>query len=303
MGDLAPRIAEGSRAHEEPAVAPVFCTAEPALHLEVLAGPERPLPPFEGRLDIIRMKDDVRSRLRRQTRQTLEGPPRIGDPVRVDMDNPAAPVGDKNEIRRCLGYVKIPEFANLRTPCYWLVPLVLGPETKPARGRRKSSKAGNGCPMALRVRDALPSLEGATRWINGPELSAQELTGRPVFVHFWAMTCYVCHDVAGEVTRWRRMFEPAGLLFVAVHQPRVPQELDVEAAIADARSKMNITHRAAFDNDLQIVERFDNQFVPAYYLFDREHKLRHFQAGDKSYDRIEAAIERVLAEVPQTAKA
>ena len=66
---------------------------------------------------------------------------------------------------------------------------------------------------------------------------------------------------------------------------------------------MNITHRAAFDNDLQIVERFDNQFVPAYYLFDRAHKLRHFQAGDKSYDRIEAAIERVLAEEPQTAKA
>jgi thiol-disulfide isomerase/thioredoxin len=157
--------------------------------------------------------------------------------------------------------------------------------------------------MALRVRDALPSFEGATRWVNGPELSPDELAGRPVFVHFWSMTCYVCHDVAGEVARWRGMFEPASLLFVAVHQPRIPQELDVEAAIDDALRSMNISHRAAFDNDLEIVERFDNQFVPAYYLFDREHKLRHFQAGDKSYDRIEAAIERVLAEVPQTAKA
>jgi thiol-disulfide isomerase/thioredoxin len=157
--------------------------------------------------------------------------------------------------------------------------------------------------MALRVRDALPSLEGATRWINGPPLSVDEIDGRPVFVHFWSMTCYVCHEVAAEVEHWRRMFEPAGLLFVAVHQPRVPQELDIEAAVADACSAMNITYRAAFDNDLQIVERFDNQFVPAYYLFDRAHQLRHFQAGDKSYDRIESAIERVLAEEPQTAKA
>lgn len=157
--------------------------------------------------------------------------------------------------------------------------------------------------MALRVRDALPSLEGATRWINGPEPTPGEMARRPVFLHFWSMTCYVCHDVAGDVARWRRTFEPAGLLFIAVHQPRIPQELDVEAAIDDALREMQITHRAAFDNDLQIVERFDNQFVPAYYLFDREHKLRHFQAGDKSYDRIEAAIERVLAEVPQTAKA
>ncbi|HTX03046.1 MAG TPA: hypothetical protein VMD07_05150 [Candidatus Acidoferrales bacterium] len=157
--------------------------------------------------------------------------------------------------------------------------------------------------MALRVRDALPSFEGATRWINGPPVSHVDIAGLPVFVHFWSMTCYVCHDVAAEVAHWRRMFEPAGLLFIAVHQPRIPRELDVEAAIADARGPMNVTHRAAFDNELRIVERFDNQFVPAYYLFDREHKLRHFQAGDKGYDRIEGAIERVLAETPQTAKA
>jgi thiol-disulfide isomerase/thioredoxin len=157
--------------------------------------------------------------------------------------------------------------------------------------------------MALRVRDALPSFEGATRWINGPEPSEAALRGRPVFTSFWSMTCYVCHDVAAEIARWRAMFEPAGLIFVAIHQPRLPRELDVEAAIEDALGAMNIKQLAAFDNDLQIVERFDNQFVPAYYLFDREHKLRHFQAGDKSYDRIEAAIERVLAEVPQTAQA
>jgi len=157
--------------------------------------------------------------------------------------------------------------------------------------------------MALRVRDALPSLEGAARWINGSEPSADQFAERPVFVHFWSMSCYVCHDVAAEVARWRHIFEPAGLFFVAVHQPRVPPEFDVEAAVADARRTMGITHLAAFDNDLKIVGRFDNQFVPAYYLFDREHKLRHFQAGDKGYDRIEDAIERVLAEVPQTAKA
>lgn len=62
--------------------------------------------------------------------------------MRVDMEKPATPVGDKNEIRRCLGYVKIPEFANLRPPCDWLVPLVWGPETKPARGDGKGRKRG-----------------------------------------------------------------------------------------------------------------------------------------------------------------
>lgn len=157
--------------------------------------------------------------------------------------------------------------------------------------------------MALRVREPLPSLEGAVRWINGPAPSDDELLARPVFVHFWSISCYVCHDVATYVERWREEFAPMGLLFLAVHQPRGPEELDVDKVIADAIGPMRITHRAAIDNELRIVGRFDNQFVPAYYLFDRERRLRHFQAGDKGYDRIEAAIERVLAEVPQTAKA
>lgn len=157
--------------------------------------------------------------------------------------------------------------------------------------------------MALRVREPLPSLEGAVRWINGPVPSDAELRGRPVLVHFWSISCYVCHDVAGQLARWRAAFEPMGLFFVSVHQPRGPEELDVEKIAADALGAMQISHRAAIDNELRIVGRFDNQFVPAYYLFDHEHRLRHFQAGDKGYDRIESAIERVLAEVPQTAKA
>ncbi|GAC1392427.1 MAG: hypothetical protein NVSMB31_10570 [Vulcanimicrobiaceae bacterium] len=57
--------------------------------------------------------------------------------------------------------------------------------------------------------------------------------------------------------------------------------------------------RCAMDNDHAIVDRFANAFVPAYYVFNRRHELRHFQAGDKSYDRIEAAIERVLTEDAQ----
>ena len=67
---------------------------------------------------------------------------------------------------------------------------------------------------------------------------------------------------------------------------------------ADATGEMHITAPLAIDNTHAIVGRFENQFVPAFYVFDREHKLRHFQAGDKGYDRIVSAIDRVLAEEP-----
>jgi thiol-disulfide isomerase/thioredoxin len=149
--------------------------------------------------------------------------------------------------------------------------------------------------MPLRMRSSLPSLEGATAWIDG-EPKPEDLQGRPVLIHFWSISCYICHNVVEVVNRWRDKYAAEGLVFISVHQPRSEAELDVEAVRKDALEQMKMTQPCAIDNDHTIVERFANQFVPAYYIFDRNHELRHFQAGDKGYDRIEAAIERVIGE-------
>lgn len=146
------------------------------------------------------------------------------------------------------------------------------------------------------MRTPLPSLEGVPTWINGGLPSAAELEGHPVLVHFWSITCYICHDVTEQVNAWRDTYGPQGLRVIAVHQPRGPEELDIEKVTADALGAMGLTQPLAIDNEHKIVGHFANQFVPAYYVFNRNHELRHFQAGDKGYDRIEAAIQRVLAE-------
>lgn len=152
--------------------------------------------------------------------------------------------------------------------------------------------------MPLRMRSPLPSLEGVATWING-EPKPEDLQNRPVLVHFWSISCYICHDVVEQVNAWRDKFQKEGLLFVSVHQPRSEAELDSGAVKKDALEAMKLTQPCAVDNEHTLVERFENQFVPAYYLFDRSHQLRHFQAGDKGYDRIESAIERILHEETQ----
>jgi thiol-disulfide isomerase/thioredoxin len=138
-------------------------------------------------------------------------------------------------------------------------------------------------------------LEGAAAWV-GAEPKADDLKDRPVLVHFWSISCYICHNVVDEVNAWREKYAKDGLRFISVHQPRSEAELDVDAVREDALEAMKMTQPCAIDNEHALVERFANQYVPAYYLFDRNHELRHFQAGDKGYDRIEAAIERVLQE-------
>jgi thiol-disulfide isomerase/thioredoxin len=150
--------------------------------------------------------------------------------------------------------------------------------------------------MALRMRAPLPSLDGGARWINGGPPSDEDLAGKPVFVQFWSLSCYICHNVVDQVNAWRDKYGPRGLRFIAIHQPRSPEELDVEKVAADALGPMGLTQPCAVDNEHALVDRFENQFVPSYYLFNADHQLRHFQAGDKGYDRIAAAIERVLAE-------
>lgn len=152
--------------------------------------------------------------------------------------------------------------------------------------------------MALRMRSPLPSLEGATAWVNG-EVKPEELRGLPVVVSFWSQSCYLCHDTAESFAQWRDKFSKKGVAFVAVHQPRSEDELDVAAVTKDALEEMKLVQPVAIDNDHAIVDRFQNQFVPAFYVFNRNHELRHFQAGGKGFDRVEAAIERVLEETAE----
>jgi thiol-disulfide isomerase/thioredoxin len=149
--------------------------------------------------------------------------------------------------------------------------------------------------MALRMRSPLPSLEGATAWLNG-KVDEQELRGLPVVVSFWSKSCYLCHDSAELVAQWRDRFAQHGVAFVSVHQPRSEDELDVAAVTKDAIEEMKLTQPVAIDNEHALVDRFANEFVPAFYVFNRRHELRHFQAGGKGFERIEAAIQRILDE-------
>ncbi len=152
--------------------------------------------------------------------------------------------------------------------------------------------------MALRMRSPLPSLEGVATWCNGGEPSADARAGKPVVVSFWSLSCHLCHESAEAFARVRDHFAPLGVAFVAIHQPRSESELDIAAVEADALGEMQLVQPCAIDNEHTLVDRFENQFVPAFYVFNRDHEMRHFQAGGKGFDRVVAAIERVVEEAP-----
>src|SRR2546423_4196441 len=136
--------------------------------------------------------------------------------------------------------------------------------------------------MPMRIGTEMPRLEGATEWLNGTAAHAEaESKGRPTVVHFWSVSCGTCKENLPRVAEWRDRRRDEGLNVVAIHMPRYEADTDAEA-VRDAVAKFNITEPCAIDNQHTLRDAFKNEqgYVPAYYLFDAEGKLRSFAAGE-----------------------
>ncbi len=150
--------------------------------------------------------------------------------------------------------------------------------------------------MAMKIGTQLPSFDGATEWFGGTQAHVEsEVTGRPTLVHFFSASCGICKDNLPRVGQWRDERHDQGLRVVGIHMPRYESDTDVEA-VRDLISQYGMTEPVAVDNDHKLKDAFHNDqgFVPAYYLFDAEGKLRSFAAGERGLDMLKSAIERVL---------
>lgn len=150
--------------------------------------------------------------------------------------------------------------------------------------------------MPMRIGTPMPSLEGATEWLRG---SADEVLNdaqnRPMLIHFWSVSCGMCKDNLPRVAEWRETYRDKGLKVIAVHMPRYPDDTNVDS-VRETVAKYEITDMLAVDNEHKLRDAFQNEqgYVPAYYLFDRDHKLKSFAAGEYGVKVIGPALERML---------
>jgi thiol-disulfide isomerase/thioredoxin len=153
----------------------------------------------------------------------------------------------------------------------------------------------------MRIGTEMPRLEGAATWFGGTEAHAEAgAKGHPTLVHFWSVSCGICKDNLPRIATWRDEFSEQGLRVIAVHMPRYESDTDIEA-VREAIATFNITEPCAVDNEHKLREAFQNDqgYVPAYYLFDAEGKLRSFAAGERGVDLLKATLDRVLASASQ----
>ena len=141
----------------------------------------------------------------------------------------------------------------------------------------------------------LPSLEGATGWLNSPPLTVAGLRGKVVLVNFWTYTCVNWLRQLPYVRAWAGKYAGQGLVVIGVHTPEFPFEKDVDN-VRRAVQDMNIGYPVATDNDYAVWQAFDNHYWPALYFADARGRIRHHHFGEGEYGRSEMVIQQLLAE-------
>jgi thiol-disulfide isomerase/thioredoxin len=139
----------------------------------------------------------------------------------------------------------------------------------------------------------MPSLGGATGWLNSEPLDPAGLRGQVVLVDFWTLTCINWLRTEPYVRAWSQAYRDDGLVVIGVHTPEFSFEHDLDL-VRQATKEREIDYPVAADNDYAIWSAFANHYWPALYFVDRDGIIRDQHFGEGRYEKSERVIQRLL---------
>ncbi|MBD2021159.1 thioredoxin family protein [Leptolyngbya sp. FACHB-36] len=141
----------------------------------------------------------------------------------------------------------------------------------------------------------LPSLAGATTWLNSQPLTVDELRGKVVLINFWTYTCINWLRQLPYVRAWAEKYQDQGLVVIGIHTPEFEFEQTIDN-VRRALTDMSIDYPIAVDNDYAVWRAFGNHYWPALYFVDTQGRIRHHQFGEGNYEKSERVIQQLLSE-------
>jgi thiol-disulfide isomerase/thioredoxin len=147
--------------------------------------------------------------------------------------------------------------------------------------------------MTVFERLHMPSLGGATEWLNSEPLGPAELRGHVVLVNFWTLTCINWLRQEPYVRAWSQAYRDDGLVVIGVHTPEFSFEHEIDG-VRQATKERAIDYPVAVDNDYEVWSAFDNHYWPALYFVDADGVIRDQHFGEGRYEESERVIQRLL---------
>ncbi len=149
---------------------------------------------------------------------------------------------------------------------------------------------------------ALPEFtqQSANSWINSKPLRVAELRGSVVLLDFWTFDCWNCYRSFPWLNEVAHRYQDKGLKVIGIHTPEFKHERQRANVVAKV-TEFELDHPVMMDNDFAYWKALGNRYWPAFYLVDRDGRVRGIfvgetHAGDARARDIEAAIETLLAE-------
>ena len=139
----------------------------------------------------------------------------------------------------------------------------------------------------------IPSLDGATEWLNSEPLTPADLHGHVVLFDFWTYTCINWLRTEPYIRAWSRKYKDDGLIVIGVHTPEFEFEHDLENVRQQVKA-MDVDYPVAVDNDYKVWDAFANRYWPALYIADKEGVIRDHHFGEGRYEESERVIQELL---------
>ena len=144
----------------------------------------------------------------------------------------------------------------------------------------------------------MPSLAGATEWLNSEPLTGDDLQGRVVLVDFGTYTCINWLRTLPYIRAWEEKYRDVGLVVVGIQTPDFWFEQNLGSVRREV-TRRGIAWPVAVDNRYEIWQAFRNRYWPALYFIDREAIIRDHHFGEGRYEPSERVIGQLLGLPPQ----
>ncbi len=140
----------------------------------------------------------------------------------------------------------------------------------------------------------------ASSWLNSPPLTLARLRGQVVLLDIWTTDCWNCYRSFPWLRRVTERFAAHGLVVIGVHSPEFESEKN-RVGIAARLAQYQLTNPQMLDDDFAYWKRLDNRYWPAFYLIDKQGRIRQLlvgeqHIGDRSARNFEAEIQTLLDE-------
>jgi thiol-disulfide isomerase/thioredoxin len=150
----------------------------------------------------------------------------------------------------------------------------------------------------LQRKSRMPSLAGATEWLNSEPLTPGDLQGRVVLIDFGTYTCINWLRTLPHIRAWAKKYREDGLVVVGIQTPEFDFEQNLDSVRREVTGR-RIDWPVAVDNRYEIWRAFSNNYWPALYFVDREGVIRDHHFGEGRYEPSERVIQQLLGGPPQ----